>query len=484
MLHLPQRVLAECRTVFRKAIAKNEPLATVSFDPIPGGVVISARSLSVRVDRLVDGNFSSDPIVAPIALVRDFDGRGSDNVQLSVESDRVVMEWTESGIVRRRRFPIPDPSKSPHQDPPLDFHVAGDGSLWQAFVRAGNCTAKEGSRYALHHLQLRGHCGEIVATDGKQLLTEGGFKFPFNENILIPRCALFSYRDIAASPTVDIARTDKHVVFRAGVWRIWLTADTESRFPDTDTIVPNPSAAKATITLDTDDAEYLSNALGRLVPRNKVDQSVEVEFGDRLLVRVPGPDDDPPTELVISRSHVEGEPFHFHSAGELVTHAAQLGFLSWHFFGAGKPILATDGDQRRYVWMPLTKEERPARAKPAPVSASTIATPVMPASTAAQSKDVSDDRIAPADPVPQETTKGTSMTSKTNETETASRDQNGTDGVDCPLDLIQQAEHVRQSLRDATAKVSDLIASLKQQRRQVKAVQATLQSLRQLDKVA
>lgn len=76
------------------------------------------------------------------------------------------------------------------------------------------------------------------------------------------------------------------------------------------------------------------------------------------------------------------------------------------------------------------------------------------------------------------------MTSKTNETETASRDQNGTDGVDCPLDLIQQAEHVRQSLRDATAKVSDLIASLKQQRRQVKAVQATLQSLRQLDKVA
>lgn len=71
-----------------------------------------------------------------------------------------------------------------------------------------------------------------------------------------------------------------------------------------------------------------------------------------------------------------------------------------------------------------------------------------------------------------------------NETETASRDQNGPDGNDCALDLIQQAEQVRQSLRDATAKVSDLIASLKQQRRQVKAVQATLASLRQLDKVA
>lgn len=48
------------------------------------------------------------------------------------------------------------------------------------------------------------------------------------------------------------------------------------------------------------------------------------------------------------------------------------------------------------------------------------------------------------------------------------------------VSLIDQAEAVRTSLREAVDKVGDLIGSLKKQRKQSRLVQSTLSSLRQL----
>ena len=40
--------------------------------------------------------------------------------------------------------------------------------LVQALAEAARSATKDATRYALHHLQLRGRSGEIVATDGRQ----------------------------------------------------------------------------------------------------------------------------------------------------------------------------------------------------------------------------------------------------------------------------------------------------------------------------
>jgi len=50
-------------------------------------------------------------------------------------------------------------------------------------------------------------------------------------------------------------------------------------------------------------------------------------------------------------------------------------------------------------------------------------------------------------------------------------------------DVIEQAEAVKASLRDAASKTSQLIAALKRNRKQAKAVQSTLAALKQLQNI-
>ena len=57
------------------------------------------------------------------------------------------------------------------------------------------------------------------------------------------------------------------------------------------------------------------------------------------------------------------------------------------------------------------------------------------------------------------------------------RHAHGNDGFAA---LIEDAENLKTSLRDSLSKTSELIAGLKRHRKQSKAVQSTLNSLRQL----
>ena len=50
-------------------------------------------------------------------------------------------------------------------------------------------------------------------------------------------------------------------------------------------------------------------------------------------------------------------------------------------------------------------------------------------------------------------------------------------------DVVEQAEAVKASLREAASKTSQLIAALKRHRKQAKAVQSTLAALKQLQNI-
>ncbi len=66
---------------------------------------------------------------------------------------------------------------------------------------------------------------------------------------------------------------------------------------------------------------------------------------------------------------------------------------------------------------------------------------------------------------------------KTNNNGHAKASEHGNDGFAV---LIEDAENLKASLRDSLSKTSELIAGLKRHRKQSKAVQSTLNSLRQL----
>ena len=103
--------------------------------------------------------------------------------------------------------------------------------------------------------------GEVVATDGRQLLVHRGFTFPWKEDVLLPRLPVFGHRDMALSGPVAIGRTDKDVAVRVGPWTFVLAIDATSRSPPVDRVVPAEAGVTSRLQLHPADAADLLELL-------------------------------------------------------------------------------------------------------------------------------------------------------------------------------------------------------------------------------
>ena len=111
--------------------------------------------------------------------------------------------------------------------------------LLDALAEAAATTDEGSTRYALDCLQLKGATGEVVATDGRQILIQGGFRFPWDGDLLVRRTPLFAVRELPRDRPVEVGRTDAHVVLRAGPWTIWLAIRADARFPRIEHAIPD-----------------------------------------------------------------------------------------------------------------------------------------------------------------------------------------------------------------------------------------------------
>ena len=143
--------------------------------------------------------------------------------------------------------------------------------------------------------------------------------------------------------------------------------------------------------------------------------------------------------------------------------ALGLGFREFFLTKPGAAI-ACHGQDRQFGWMPLGEEN-----------------PVEPADDAIRIESPSDDSVAvPTNPKPKR--KPTTMP-RTNASTNGQpvQPKPEAEGVEA---LIEEAEALKAVLKDAAARAGELIASLKRHRKQARAVQTTLASLRELQTIA
>src|SRR5690606_32038661 len=119
-------------------------------------------------------------------------------------------------------------------------------------------------RYALGCVQLRGSDGHIAATDGRQLLIQRGFAFPWEDAVLVPANPVFRCKDVTSGEPVAIGRVDYWVAVTAGPWTIQLKVQKDAQFPQVDDHVPAAGSAKAVVRLDAGDAAFLGDTISRL----------------------------------------------------------------------------------------------------------------------------------------------------------------------------------------------------------------------------
>lgn len=433
----------------------------------PDRVVLTAFSHSVAVDLTIAGQFRPERFEIPLEPLSVSRGRSTDVMTLRrISEDRVALQWTDDQIPRVVEYDTKSSSASPKLPDRPETLAANDPELWTAFRDAVAIAADERTRFAIDCLQLRGGSGQIVASDSRHLLVQSGFTFPWPGEVLIPASLVLGCSELSGEESVSIGRSDDWLGIAAGPWTVTLRIEKDSRYPRVDDVIPTAKAETPRIELSVEDAEFLAAALPRLPVGDGEEDVVTVELNDQVAIRSKGAAHSQVTELAFTNSRAVGDPLTCRTKPEFLVRAARFGFRQICFFDRDGRVLCTDG-RRQYVWVHLGGSE----AIPSEPDAVRITSPVVRTTPQPEAKRARRFHSVSA-------TNGQAKADcQAGERRRATRSRG-------KGSAIEQIGALRDSLKTAVVQANDVIRSLKQQRREAKIVRSTLESLRQLQKVA
>jgi len=272
---------------------------------------------------------------------------------------------------------------------------------------------------------------------------------------------VFGSRELASEEPIEVGRTNTHVAVRAGCWTFLLTIDATSRYPNVFTIIPRKSAQATRLHINHKDAGYLMATLPKLSGRDDEHSPITLDLGTQVAVRARDAEQEGITEVVLAHSTVVGPPVRLSLDRDYLLRMLKLGLTELQVTAADKPVLAMD-QARAYVWMPLEKEIALPPGKHIQRLVST-------AQDAQVTKPQTDKKENPM-PAPHQNGQGSSN-------ERPQPLQPDRCGIE---EIITEAEALRTLLQEGGARAARLVAALKQQRRQSKAVLAAMASLRHL----
>jgi hypothetical protein len=480
VIEITRALARQFRAALRKAGAGRNQRPLLEFRSAQGVLRMRAQLPEVAIEYSQRGPADEEALPVPFDALEDCEGRSNSTVTFVRTAQGVEAAWEDDKIPKRKSYELPNPEGLP-AIPELDWSKATVvPGLFQALEAAGQCIAKDVVRYATNRIQIRGGRGEIISSDGRQALIQGGFTFGFKEDLLIPSVALFGCRDLPLDLPASVLKGENHVGIRIGDWSIFLIIDTHGRFPDVAKAIPTVTPSATTLRLGPQDAEFLSQSLGKLPGGRDDCAPVTVDLNGQVALRAKDEGQGSPTEVVLAGSTIVGAPVCWHSDRRYLARAVSLGFSELSIVGADKPVVCKDGT-RTYCWVPLDK----AQAIPASANATRIST-LDAATSTAQGAVAKQD--SPINQPIEERTFPVAQTHSNGETNANGHLQNGhADGTPTKANtlagLIGEAQNLRDYLHEGFARANRLVSRLKNHRKQSKLVATTLKSLRQLQQI-
>jgi len=464
------RLAKRLRTVFRLAL--NLPVRgsrpPVRLEGGPEGLHVYCRTDDAIALFHLPGEQDVEQFWLPHEALAEVEGNRDEPVHLRVHEGNILVGWRNGSVPQMLEHPVADSGDQPDWVEFPANTVENPPELLGALHEAMRTTDSAPVRFATNCVRLRGSDGTIAATDGHELLIQSGFEFPWEHDVLVPRTLVFGCKELTGDKPVHVGRTGEWIGFRIGSWSLLYKINADGRFPQVENHVPCKTGAAASFELTPDDAEFLVKNLAKLPTQEECNWPVTVDMNGHVAVRGKAPDQAVPTELMLDRSTVAGEPMRINTNRRYLARAVRLGFRELYATGSQSPVLCCD-DRRKYVWAPLDPESAVAPDPEAMRTESSLAWAHTPKPRARTRK------RKVAMPSPRSSENGQSKP-KSRRASAA----NGKAGHDDVTALIEQAEALKGSLRESLVKVSELISSLKQHRRQSKAVRSALASLREL----
>lgn len=466
MISITRKLVRTLRAVFKRSgdgTRRQSP--PILFDANTDGLWIWCHSERTVVSYHLPAPQPAVRFMISFADLAELEGGRDHPITLNPTGDIVEAHWTDAGVPQHRSFTALDCSELKNPSMPEQMAVLGDDAFPELAEVSRSCG--EGQvRYALDCLQLRGQAGEAVGSDALNLLITSGFRWPWTDNLLIPRSKLFSSPDLATAGPVSTGCTEQHVVFQAGRWTLWFAIEKELRYPTFEHVIPDMTQALTRVTFAPDDQRFLEQTISRLPHDSDEHLPVTMHCNGHVAIRGQGAD-GPVTELVLSQSTVQGEEVLINMNRDYLRRAARLGLSELGLWKDTTPMLCSDA-RHRFVWQPLSNAQV-LRPSPDNISIHSPTATVVRHQPLSPSKNV--------DTMPETTaSKVTPAISEMESVKAAVED--------LPPDPIEAAEQLRDLLRDTVGKANRLISALKRQKRQHQFVRSTLASLKQLQDVA
>lgn len=470
-MEIRRSLARQLRAVFRRLVHRHSPAPPlVSFDANADGLRVRIHRTEIAAEYRLAGSFPVETLCLPLEALADFEGRADTPVRLqSGLEGATVVSWQDGAVPRSKEYTAVDPAELGAFPGEPEQTSANGPQLWKALGEASACASDEAVRFATDKLQLRGAAGEVIATDGRQLLIQGGFNFPWQDDLLIPSTALFGVRELATGSPITVGRTASHVMLKTGGWTLHLPIDPDGRYPNWQECVPKLNGGCTRCHLDAADATFLASALPRL-PGNQDDCApITLDLNGHACVRA-REGQGRVTEISLSRSRFSGPPLRLCLNRDYLARALRLGLPEMCLVNADTPLVYQD-TSRRFVVMPLAKEGA------IPPSTDAIRIDSGPPDTVAPSSS-HERRIAPVNAP--ETNGHASANGQPARKPAAARGKKKEPSMAA---LIEECQALKEVLRAAFGRSHRLLGALKRQRRQSKIVQSTLASLRQLHQI-
>jgi hypothetical protein len=292
-----------------------------------------------------DGN---EDCLVPFAALETMENADGDQVAINAsEPGKLRVAWNEGDEARDTGFDAPSREAAP-TIPPLPVKLQEvPPAILKALHECGRTVRSDSVRPPLSRVQLCGKRGEVVGTDGLQLLVFRGFAFPFADDRLVPAVPVFGGREWAAETAVRIGQSATHVFVEAGPWIAVLTIDGSVRFPDVSRMLPKSQGA-AQLQLSEADAEALSRLCEEAGDRGESPPRIHLQFGPRPKAIATIASSARKSSVPLGRSQCTGATMTVALARRFLARAIQLGFRRLQVDEPGGQVFFRE-DDRAYL---------------------------------------------------------------------------------------------------------------------------------------
>jgi hypothetical protein len=344
------------RAVVRRALGTRRLGPAVCFTVAAGTLSVKARSADIVVEHRLPTDAAAETLWLPFEFLDDCSGKHDEPVRIEATGKgRITAQWRDGSVPQIVQYDSavpPDADKFP--GPPETF-TENPAGLLKALDDACDTTDPSPTQFAMDCVQWRGATGSLAASDGRHLLVQSGFQFPWQEDLLVPGSRVFGSPELPQDAPVRVGKTGNWVAIVVEPWTIYLAVNVDGRFPDVTRHIPSAAEAKAHCLFSAADAGFLAETLPRLPCDDDGNRPVTLDLNGHVAVRAKPSDSTRPTEVVLTGSSFSGEPIRVNTNRTYLTRAMRLG-LRERSITDTETALACSDEYRTYVWMPLSPE--------------------------------------------------------------------------------------------------------------------------------